>query len=489
MLRKKSNSFNALIIMALSVIYFVSCARNPVTGKNEFMLLSENDEIRMGAAADKDVVQMYGLYDDQEILNYVDGIGQKMAKISHRPQLKYEFKVMNSPVINAFAVPGGYIYITRGILAYLNNEAELAGVIGHEIGHVTARHSAQKYTEVSLAQLGLGVGTMISPEFAQFSGLAAQGIGLLFLKFSRDDERQSDELGVAYSTRVGYDAREMANFFHTLDKMRGKTEQGSIPDWFSTHPNPADRVVDVRNMAEEVQKEKNLSGLKINRDQYLDKINGLIYGNNPREGFVENDMFYHPDMKFQFPVPSGWKVNNLPSQVQIISSEENAIIIFTLGSTNSASSSADAFLKQTKASVAQRNNVQVNGLKAVQIYSQMADGKNVLRIQSHFIERKNQVFVFHGFTNNSLFDTFRPTFTASASGFKALTDRNILNIQPDRLKIQKVSRKGSLKETLKKWGVVDAELDELALINGMSLSDQVQPNTYIKTVAKGRKNK
>ncbi len=395
---KKFTSFVILFSLVVLVINLSSCARNPVTGKNEFMLLSENDEIKMGAAADKDVVQMYGLYEDQAILDYVDGIGQKMAKISHRPNLKYEFKVMNSPVINAFAVPGGYIYLTRGILAYLNNEAELAGVIGHEIGHVTARHSAQKYSEISLAQMGLGVGSMISEDFAMFSGLAAQGIGLLFLKFSRDDERQSDELGVAYSTKVGYDAREMSNFFYTLDKMQGQSEQGSVPDWFSTHPNPADRVVDVRKEAEKVQKEKKLSGLTVNRDAYLKKVSGLIVGENPREGFVENGIFYHPDMKFRFPVPSGWNVNNLPSQVQMVSSDEKAIIIFTLAATTTAASAADNYVKETQAKVAQRKNVNVNGFKAVQVYSQIADGKNILRIQSHFIERKNQVFVFHGFT-------------------------------------------------------------------------------------------
>ena len=450
------------------------------------MLLSENDEIKMGQAADKDVVQMYGLYDDQALSAYVDGIGQKMAKISHRPNLKYEFKVMNSPVINAFAVPGGYIYVTRGILAYLNNEAEFAGVLGHEIGHVTARHSAKKYSEASLAQLGLGVGSMISEEFAMFSGLAAQGLGLLFLKFSRDDERQSDELGVAYSTKVGYDAREMSNFFHTLDKMRGKSEEGGLPDWFSTHPDPADRVIDVRNEAERIQKEKNLSGLTINREAYLKKVNGLIFGNNPREGYVENNIFYHPDMKFHFPVPSDWKVNNLPSQVQMISADEKAIILFTIAHAKTAASAADSYVKESKASVAKRKDIKVNGLNSVQIFSQIADGKNILRIQSYFIERKGQVFVFHGFTNSTLFDSFQSTFTKTGGGFRELTERKILNVKPDRLRIQKVTGKSNLKQALKKYGVSDEELETAALLNGMNLNDQLPSGAEIKIIEKGQ---
>ena len=155
-----------VVLLVLPVFY--TCAVNPVTGKSEFMLLSESDEIKMGQSTDKQVVQMYGIYDDAKLLAYLNDMGQKMVKVSHRPHLKFEFKIMDSPVINAFAVPGGYVYITRGIMSYLNNEAELAGVVGHEIGHVTARHSAKQYTKVQFAQLGLGLGSMLSEEFAKY---------------------------------------------------------------------------------------------------------------------------------------------------------------------------------------------------------------------------------------------------------------------------------------------------------------------------------
>ncbi|MCK4558728.1 MAG: M48 family metalloprotease, partial [Calditrichia bacterium] len=295
---KKNIKFilNLLVILLALSSMFSSCARNPVTGKQEFMLLTESDEIKMGQQTDVSVVQMYGIYEDEKLAKYINDLGQKMAKISHRPHLKYEFKVMDNPVINAFAVPGGYIYVTRGILAHLNNEAELAGVVGHEIGHVTARHSAKKYSESYVANLGLGVGSIISKDFAMFAGLAAQGLGLLFLRFSRDDERQADVLGVEYSTKVGYDAREMANFFVTLDKMQSKNDQSGLPDWFSTHPNPADRVVNVRKEAEKKQAELGKKDLKIGQDRYLNTINGLIFGENPRQGFVENNVFYHPDL-------------------------------------------------------------------------------------------------------------------------------------------------------------------------------------------------
>jgi predicted Zn-dependent protease len=474
-----------IAILALSSM-FSSCARNPVTGKQEFMLLSESDEIKMGQQTDVSVVQMYGIYDDDELSKYIDELGQKMAKISHRPNLKYEFKVMDSPVINAFAVPGGYVYVTRGILAHLNNEAELAGVIGHEIGHVTARHSAQKYSETYLANLGLGVGSMISKDFAMFAGIAAQGLGLLFLRFSRDDERQSDVLGVEYSTKVGYDAREMSNFFHTLDKMQSQSEQGGLPDWFSTHPNPANRVVDVRKEAEKKQAELSKKDLMIRRKIFLNKINGLIVGENPRQGFVEKNVFYHPDLEFKFPVPSGWKLQNLPTQVQMIDAKEKGIILFTLGGTPSAKSSADQFIEKTKAKVAKNEAIKVNGLKARKVFSQMADGSNILKIQSYFIERSGQVFVFHGFSSSSLFESYQATFTKTMTGFNKLKAKSKLNIQPDRLKIVKVKKAGTLKQVFDGFKIADDEQESLALLNGINLNDKVKVDRRIKIIHKGK---
>ena len=209
------------LIAAMAALPLIGwqCAVNPVTGKSELMLVSREQEIAMGQESDASVVATYGVYDDPEIQTFIEEKGQAMARISHRPDLPYEFKVLDSPVINAFAVPGGYVYFTRGILAYLNNEAEFAGVLGHEIGHITARHSAKQVSRAQLAQLGLGIGSIISQDFAQYANIASAGLGLVFMKFGRDAERQSDDLGVEYSTDIGYNSYEMANFFRTLDRM------------------------------------------------------------------------------------------------------------------------------------------------------------------------------------------------------------------------------------------------------------------------------
>ena len=468
------------------LLLMMSCARNPVTGKSEFMLLSERDEIMLGQQSDAQVVQMYGVYDDPALAAYVDELGQKMAKISHRPHLKYEFKVMDSPVINAFAVPGGYIYITRGILSYLNNEAELAGVIGHEIGHVTARHSAQKYTEATLAQVGLGIGSMISEDFAQYAGLAAQGIGLLFLKFSRDDERQSDVLGVEYSTKVGYDSREMSNLFATLDKISHKEGQGGLPDWMSTHPNPADRVNDVRKEAVKVQKQLGSKDLKTDRDNFMAKVNGMVYGENPRQGYVENGMFYHPDMKFQFPVPNGWKVSNLPSQVQMASADQKGVIIFMLAATSTVIAASDQFIAKTKATVSDKRNQQINGLKALVMASEIADGSSVLRLQSYFIEKSGKVFEFHGLSDQSTFSGYQGVFTATMTGFKELRDKAKLNVQPNRIRINRTAKSGSFRQIMAGFGMPESEMEELALMNGVDLNDTIAKNTQLKTIVINR---
>src|SRR3990172_7425806 len=202
---KRYYRFGCALIVILLLAVIIYCAVNPVSGKREFMLLTESDEAALGAETDKEVVAQYGLYEDAQLQAYIEEIGLPMTKVTHRPNLNYSFKIVDTPVINAFAVPGGYVYFTRGILGYFNNEAELAGVLGHELGHVSARHTAQQYSRAQLAQLGVGVGMIFSEKFREYAGLAQFGVGLLFLRFSRDHERQSDDLGVEYSMKAGYD--------------------------------------------------------------------------------------------------------------------------------------------------------------------------------------------------------------------------------------------------------------------------------------------
>ena len=207
----------ALGVAAAAGVY--ACARNPVTGKNELALVSESQEIAMGQEYAQQIVKSMGVYQDQKVQDYVSNLGKTLAAKSERPNLPWAFYVMDDPTVNAFALPGGSIFVTRGILTHMNNEAELVGVLGHEIGHVTARHSVQQMSRQQLAQIGLGVGSILSSTVAQYAGLASQGLGVLFLKYGRDAESQSDQLGFKYMVHEGYDPSAMATMFQTLERV------------------------------------------------------------------------------------------------------------------------------------------------------------------------------------------------------------------------------------------------------------------------------
>jgi predicted Zn-dependent protease len=472
-----------LFLIVFIIPFFYSCATNPVTGKKEFILLSYEDEIRLGRQADQEIVAAYGLYEDAKITEYVSQLGQRMAKISHRPDLEFHFRVLDSPVINAFALPGGYVYITRGILAYMNSEAELAGVIGHEIGHITARHSAKQYTRAQLAQLGLGLGSVFSEQFRRFSDVAQLGVGLLFLKFSRDQERQSDQLGVEYSTKVGYDATHMSNFFGTLNRLRKLSGQ-DLPGWFSTHPNPEEREAKTLQMAREWQQKVPENKFKVEREHYLQIINGVVFGEDPRQGFVENGYFYHPTLDFQFPVPQDWQLNNSPRQVQIVNKAQDAAILFTLSQQPSARAAAEKFIYDTQGTLLQSDYVRVNGLNAEMRLTDVQQQQGTLRVLSYFIEKNNKVYVFHGFCSPAKFNTYKSVFKYTMTNFDRLRNRAAKNVKPTRVKVVKVTKSGVLKNILKRYPKGKLTLEQLAILNGMKLSDKVKPGTKLKVLNK-----
>ena len=481
--RNRSFRYFGLGFLAIILAITISCATNPVTGDREFMLVSEQQEISMGKEYDPQVVATYGVYDDAEIAAYISDIGQRIATVSDRPGLAYEFKVLDSPVINAFAVPGGYVYFTRGILAYLNNEAEVVGVMGHEVGHIAARHSAKQISQQQIATIGLGVGSILSEDVAKYAGLAQAGLGLLFLRFGRDAERQSDQLGVDYSTKLGYDATEMANFFGTLDKMSGG-ESGGLPGWFSTHPAPDERVQNVTRMAQEQQAKNPVANYEVNREKYLRKIDGLVFGEDPRQGYTEEGFFYHPELKFQFPVPADWQVVNTPSQVQIANSDQNAVILFQLAQQNTARAAADNFVTQANAQKVSDDAMRVHSLNAVRLVSDVNSNDGVLRVVSYFIEYEGRVYLFHGLSNKLNFSRYGDTMENCMRGFNRLTNPQKINVEPNRIRIKTVAKTGTLESTLQSFGVAADKMELHSLLNGMELTSTVSANSLIKVVGK-----
>jgi predicted Zn-dependent protease len=467
------------------LFWIPSCAVNPVSGKQELMLLSEKEEINLGRETDAQVINEYGIYEDPKMTAYLNNICQRLARVSHRPHLSYNFKILNASVVNAFAVPGGYVYFTRGILATVNSEAELASLIGHEIGHITARHSAKQYSKAQLAQLGLGVGSIfidsqILSELAQF------GVGMFFLRFSRDNEREADDLGVEYASKVGYDATQMANFFEMLEKMNPGSDRSGLPSWFSTHPSPENRVQRVREKAKEWQQKLRQKDLIINRDIYLRQIDGLIIGDDPRQGYVEENVFYHPEKKFQFPIPAKWKLNHKPSQIQMISEGQDAFILFSESIFSSSGEAASVFITNSGARVIKSDAIQINGFPSQRVISEIQSQQKVVKVMSSFVEKDGIVFIFHGITSLHSYPRYEASFHHTMRQFKNLTDPKRIHVKPDRIRVHTVRISDTLGNTLRSFGVSEEKLKEMALLNGREVNEVIPANTLIKVVEKGR---
>jgi predicted Zn-dependent protease len=473
------------VLCVVLVFFFLpECAINPVTGKRDFMLLSESQEIAMGKKSDPEIIRYFGLYDNKDLQRFINEKSQQMVAISHRKNLKYEFKIVDSPVVNAFAVPGGYVYFTRGIMAHFNNEAEFAGVLGHEIGHITARHSAKQYSNAMLAQAGLVAGVLISPDVAQFANEIQQGVALLFLKFGRDAETQSDKLGAEYSTKINYDAQEMAHFFETLQRLEKKSGADQVPDFLSTHPNPADRENKVEKEAAKWKKKTHATNLKVNGDSYLKMIDGIVYGDDPRQGFTEDNVFYHPVLKFQFPYPDSWLVQNSPEQVQFGPKDGKAMMMFALAQGSSAEDAAQKLVQNYKLTVQKSKHDDVHGNKAVVLIAdqQANPEQQVVRTLIYVIEHGTNIYAMIGASAKDNFDNYYDDFSRSMNGFRTLTDPDRLNKQPERIKIESVRSNGTLKEAMESFNMPEKRLEELAILNGMKLNERVARGTLIKVL-------
>jgi len=484
-----------LLFIATIMIVF-SCSRNPVSGKKEFMLMSINQEIAMGKQSDPEVIRAFGLYPDDKIQRFISEKGQRMARISHRRDLKYEFKVLDSPVINAFAVPGGYIYFTRGILAHFNNEAEFAGVLGHEIGHVTARHSARQYSKNMVAQVGFIAGMIASPYFRQYAMETSQAMQLLFLKFGRDAETQSDKLGVEYSSKIGYDAVHMANFFKTLKRMRTKSGQ-TVPTFMSTHPDPGDRYNNVRKLAKEYQaRQTQGEQFSTHRDRYLRLIDGIVYGEDPRQGFVESNVFYHPTLKFKMNVPSGWQHVNSPTQFQMGPKDGKAMMMLTLAKESSLQAARDNFVKSHQLKIVGQPTPKLNGLKAIAVVAeqqqqqqqpqqqQAQQQQQPIRVMAYFIEHGGKIYTYLGVTSLDQWSYYQSLFTTTLNKFSKLSDPSKLNVKPERVKVITVPQSTTLSNVFKQNGIEAKRMEEIAILNSMMLTDNVKQGTLIKVLEK-----
>lgn len=466
------------LAISLSLLgLLAACAVNPATGRREFTLVSEGQEISMGQQGAREVEQSIGLYPDSALQAYVRRVGMSMAALSERPQLPWQFGVVEDAAINAFAFPGGPIYFTRGILTHMNSEAEMAAVMGHEIGHVTARHSAQQMTRATALQLGLGVGSILSDEIAAVSGAASVGLGLMMLRYSRDAETQADELGFRYMLSDGYDPRAMREMFTMLGRVSG--DAGRLPGWLATHPYPEDRLL--RTEQRLAAADRDFSALRVGREEFFRHINGIVFGENPRHGYFQGREFLHPDLRFRFSFPENWRSQNGAQAVTAISPGQDAILELRLAQGTDPVAALRQFTGQQGIQAEAAQSTTVNGFPAAVAEWQAQTQQGVVRGRAAFIAYDGRTYRILGYATQQAYGTHRPAIMATQGSFNRVTDQAVLNRQPNRIAVVTLPRAMTLTQFNASYPSV-IPIEQLALINGVEPGTQLAQGRQVKRV-------
>ncbi|MGD0781411.1 MAG: M48 family metalloprotease [Candidatus Aminicenantales bacterium] len=468
----------------------ISCVVNPVTGEKEFNIVSEAMEIQMGQETDVSIRAEYGIYDDRTLNAYVEAVGRRMVPITHRPNLPYHFAVLDTPVENAFAAPGGYIYITRGMLAIINDEAALAAIIGHELGHVNARHTARAMSRQILLMGGLLVVGALSEDIAKITPFAMIGLQVLSLKFSRDDEYQADSLGIQYSRAAGWAPGQVVPLFTTFLRLEQSGGGPSLPNFLSTHPLTSRRIEEINKMLLPAD-----PGRRVARNDYLGRVDGLVYGNNPRQGYVESGAFYHPDLQFMIIIPKGWKYQNTPKRFVMVPQDEKAAVFLT---TEASAKDLSEFMKDKLASYKEsqvqelsRGALRINGLSAFrglydirpkvrQGQQNQADQGTPMTVDIRCIRKGGQIFTFLSTTASSSFKGYEPAIDGAIRSFQALSDADKLNRRAWRVGLQSGRRGETLKAILLRLKVDQKLWKAHELMNGMLADSALDADRMIK---------
>lgn len=477
-------------IALLIIACLIGCVVNPVTGKKEFNIISESMEIEMGRSTDVSIREEYGIYDDPALNGYVEALGKRMAPITHRPQLPYHFSVLDTPVENAFAAPGGYIYVTRGMLAIMEDEAALAAIIGHEMGHVNARHTARAMSRQLLLIGGVLVASALSEDIQKIAPFAIVGLQVLFLKYSRDDEYQADSLGVQYARKIGYAPGQVIPLFTTFLRMEKNSQGPSLPNFLSTHPLTDRRIEEINKMLEPGD-----AGLRVARPEYIKRIDGLVFGDNPRQGYVEAGAFYHPDLQFALKIPQGWKYQNSPKQFIMASDDEKAAVFLSAEATTKdlgvyLQEQLTAF-KESQVKEVSRSPLQINGLNALRglydvrpkpVEGQAETTETPMSVDIHCIRKGSQVFTFLCAAGEADFAKHTGAIESAIRSFQPLTDPAKLNRKPLRISMQAARGAEVFRAALKRLNAPEKQWKNLEMLNGLSLDKAIGADRAIKIV-------
>jgi predicted Zn-dependent protease len=447
-----------------------------VTGDRELVLISEQQEIELGKEAAAETAATVGIADNPRAAAYLAKLGQELAAKTERPKLPWRFQIADDPVVNAFALPGGFVFVTRGLMAHLNSEAQLATVVGHEIGHVTARHSVNQLSKASLAQVGLAVGTAVSDTIGQLAQLGSAGLQLLFLKYSRDHERQADTLGFRYAQVAGYDVRTMPAVFATLARVSEASGATALPTWLASHPSPDDRIQHIEHL---IAERRPAPGV-VDRGEYLNVIDGLVYGANPRHGYFEDGRFLHPELRFQLVVPPSWKAQNLAQALIAQATDQGAGFQLTLSPAATPSQALEQFAGQKGVSGLQPVQSPVALSSSAARFEAETESGRVLGLVT-FIAHQGKTFQLLGLAPPERFDSFAPALRQIMASFAPLDDPAALAVQPARVRVVSVPAPMTFGQLMSRHPS-DLSPERLAILNQVELSTRLEAGQRLKLV-------
>jgi predicted Zn-dependent protease len=461
------------------VVALAGCAVNPATGEREFSLVSEGQEIEMGRQADPEIAAQFGVVDDAGLQAYVSGIGMRIAEVGERPNLPWSFKVVDDPIVNAFALPGGFIYVSRGILAHFDSEAELAGVLGHEVGHVTARHSASQMSRQQLQQIALVGGMIFSETVREYGQLASAGLQLMNLRYSRSDESEADMLGLRYIPRLGYDPEAMIGVFEMLASVSSGEGGGRVPEWQLTHPYPENREQAMRQL---IQENNIPTEGRVARDEYLQQIDGLAYGENPREGYFKDARFVHPDLEMELTFPAGWQGVNQRTMVAAIAPGEDAIMVMELvPDAGAPEAELREFLSQEGITSGTTRREGSGGVEMARGDFDAQTQEGVLSGEVAYVRYDGNVYRLLGYAPQAAWRSHASAIASAISSFKPLTDRAILAVEAWTIDIVDLPGAMSLQSYVSR-NPSPVPIEDLARINRVDPGEVLPAGTKIKRV-------
>ncbi len=491
------------LLGCLTALALVGCGTrtiNPVTGQQERSVMSEADEIREGAKAHQEVLKEYGVLKNDRVQNYVNDIGQRLAKISQRSQLKWTFTVLDSPEINAFALPGGYVYITRGIMAYLDSEADLAGVIGHEIGHVTARHGAQRATRQQDAALGVLLGNVLGAVLdAKGGGGIGQQIGQAtqavaagnIARYGREQELQADGLGAEYLSRVNYDPRNMIDVIRVLKdqerfaaevaRAEGRPAPQGGNSWLASHPSNDQRLESINKIAAQYQAGKNY--VDEGRVRYLQVIDGIAFGESPEQGLTRGRNFYHSALNFAMTASSGFRIVNEADQLNFVSPAGDAALIVQLAPPNAGRNHDEIIRNVVKPVSGRSDRYTLNGLQATHFTGAVAaqGGQRAVELTVATGAGGQNFLMIYAAKDAATLQRNRAALRETEGSFRGMSAQDTAAAKPWVLRTTALPR-GGFSDLARTAPMTTLPEQQLKLMNGVYSTGAVQPGALVKMV-------